>query len=233
MVAGLAHERGGLVIRVLVADDNAVIRQGVRALLEAAGDDLEVVGDAATGREAVDRCGELQPDVVLLDIRMPVMDGVAAAGLLAHSTRVLMLTYSEDEPMVLAAIRAGAHGYLVHGRFAPEELAQAVRDVHAGRTVLSPAVAPVVFEALRREHSEPLGPLAVTGPDALTAREREVMSLVAQGLPNKLVARRLVISEKTVKNHIRAIYEKLGAGNRTEAAAIWLGAATAHGADRG
>jgi DNA-binding NarL/FixJ family response regulator len=143
------------VIRVLIADDNAVIRGGVRALLEAAAQDIEVVGEAATGREAIDLAERLEPDVVLLDIRMPVMDGVEAAGRLSGRFKVMMLTYSDDEPMVVGAIRAGAHGYLVHGRFDPDELARSVRDLAGGQQVLSPAVAPVVFDALRRAVPSP------------------------------------------------------------------------------
>lgn len=210
-------------IRVLIADDNAVIRGGVRALLEAEADDIEVVGEAATGREAIDRAEELAPDVVLLDIRMPVMDGVEAARQLSGRFRCMMLTYSDDEPMVVGAIRAGAHGYLVHGRFDPDELARAVREIAAGRQVLSPAVAPIVFDAVRRGGAPEQAPSAATGVDALTEREREVMALIARGRANKAIGEELFISEKTVKNHIRNIYEKLEAGSRAEATALWLG----------
>jgi DNA-binding NarL/FixJ family response regulator len=221
---------GGVdVIRVLIADDNAVIRGGVRALLEAEADDVEVVGEASTGREAIDMAERLAPDVVLLDIRMPVMDGVEAASRLSERFKVMMLTYSDDEPMVVGAIQAGAHGYLVHGRFDPDELSRAVHDLAAGRQVLSPAVAPIVFGALRRApmgggHGRP-----EQGPESLTEREREVMGLIASGRSNKAIAGELFISEKTVKNHIRNIYEKLGAGSRAEAMARWLGIAGAEG----
>ena len=139
---------GGRMIRVLIADDNAVIRQGVRALLTSAADDIEVVGEAATGREAIDQAELLQPDVVLLDIRMPVMDGVKAAERLSGQCKVMMLTYSDDEPMVAGAIRAGAHGYLVHGRFEPDELTRAVRDLADGKRIVSPSVAPVIFDLI-------------------------------------------------------------------------------------
>jgi DNA-binding NarL/FixJ family response regulator len=186
------------VIRVLIADDNAVIRGGVRALLEAEADDIEVVGEAATGREAIDLAERLQPDVVLLDIRMPVMDGVEAAERLSGRFKVMMLTYSDDEPMVVGAIRAGAHGYLVHGRFDPDELARSVRDLAAGQQVL-------------------------------TEREREVMGLITRGHSNRAIADELYISEKTVKNHIRNIYEKLAVGSRAEATARWLGITVADG----
>ena len=206
-------------IRVLLADDNAVIRSGLASLLEAS-EDIEVVGQAATGREAIERARALEPDVVLLDVRMPVIGGVEAAGPLAERCRVMMLTYAEDEERVTAAIRAGASGYLVHGRFSPEELAQAIRDLVDGQTVLSPALAPVVFNALRK------APGAIDeeeGPLSLTEREREVMNLLAQGRSNQSIAEELVVSPKTVKNHVNHIYGKLGAKSRAEATAIWLG----------
>jgi DNA-binding NarL/FixJ family response regulator len=211
------------VIRVLIADDNAVIRQGVRALLTSSADDIEVVGEAATGREAIDQAEALRPDVVLLDIRMPVMDGVKAAERLAGQCRVMMLTYSDDEPMVAGAIRAGAHGYLVHGRFEPDELTRAVRDLANGKRIVSPSVAPVIFELVARGERGDGAPARESGPDALTEREREVMTSISRGRSNRDIAAELVISEKTVKNHIRAIYDKLGVGSRAEAMAVWLG----------
>jgi DNA-binding NarL/FixJ family response regulator len=211
------------VIRVLVVDDNAVIRQGVRALLTSSADDIEVVGEASTGREAIDQAEALRPDVVLLDIRMPVMDGVKAAERLASQCKVMMLTYSDDEPMVAGAIRAGAHGYLVHGRFEPDELTRAVRDLAGGKRIVSPSVAPVIFELVARGNNHEPATRRESGPDALTEREREVMTSISRGRSNRDIAAELVISEKTVKNHIRAIYEKLGVGNRAEAMAVWLG----------
>jgi len=211
-------------IKVLIADDNAVIRQGVRALLTSAADDIEVVGEAATGREAIDQAELLQPDVVLLDIRMPVMDGVKAAERLTERFQVMMLTYSDDEPMVAGAIRAGAHGYLVHGRFEPDELTRAVRDVAAGKRIVSPSVAPVIFDLVSRGEASPGGgPRPGSGRDSLTEREREVMGFISRGRSNRDIAEQLVISEKTVKNHIRAIYDKLGVASRAEAMAVWLG----------
>jgi DNA-binding NarL/FixJ family response regulator len=210
-------------IRVLIADDNAVIRQGVRALLTASADDIEVVGEAATGREAIDQAEALRPDVVLLDIRMPVMDGVKAAERLSDHCKVMMLTYSDDEPMVAGAIRAGAHGYLVHGRFEPDELTRAVRDLAGGKRIVSPSVAPVIFELVARGENHEPASRRDSGPDALTEREREVMTSISRGRSNRDIAAELVISEKTVKNHIRAIYDKLGVGSRAEAMAVWLG----------
>jgi DNA-binding NarL/FixJ family response regulator len=208
-------------IRVMIVDDNAVIRRGVAALLEEA-DDIRLVGEAGDGREAIRVAGETKPDVVLLDVRMPVMDGVDAAGPLAEHARVMMLTYTDDQERVVAAIRAGAAGYLVHGQFGAEELADRVRQLAAGETVLSPAIVGTVFDALRRT---PGSPDEADGPASLTEREREIMNLISQGLTNRDIAERFVLSEKTVKNHVNRIYSKLGATNRAQATALWLGTA--------
>jgi len=208
-------------IRVMIVDDNPVIRRGVAALLEEA-DDIRLVGEAGDGREAIRLAGEANPDVVLLDVRMPVMDGVEAAGPLAERARVMMLTYTEDQEQVVAAIRAGAAGYLVHGQFGADELAARVRQLAAGETVLSPAIVGTVFEALRRT---PGSPDEADGPASLTEREREIMNLISQGLTNRDIAERFVLSEKTVKNHVNRIYSKLGATNRAQATALWLGTA--------
>lgn len=208
-------------IRVLLADDNAVIRQGVAAILETT-EDIRVVGQAPNGKEAIALARAERPDVVLLDIRMPVMDGIRAARELAGEFKLLMLSYSEEEHLVTAAIKAGASGYLVHGRFEPDELAAAIRHVAAGGTMISPAIAPAVFEAVRRipstSRDEPQN-----GPESLTEREREVMNLVARGLGNKEIAEELFITHKTVKNHLHAIYAKLDVSTRAEATAVWLG----------
>ena len=209
------------VIRVLLVDDNAIVRRGIASLLEES-DGIDVVGEAADGREAISRAEELRPDVVLLDVRMPVMDGVAAAGPLAERARVLMLSYSEDEQMVTGAIRNGASGYLVHGRFEPEELETRIRAVANGEMVLSPSVTPAVFDALRRSPGV-ANDTNETGLGSLTSREREVLNLLARGLSNRDIAEELVITHKTVKNHLSRIYEKIGAGSRAEAIALWLG----------
>jgi DNA-binding NarL/FixJ family response regulator len=208
-------------IRVMIVDDNAVIRRGVAALLEEA-DDIRLVGEAGDGREAIRVAGEAEPDVVLLDVRMPVMDGVEAAGPLAERARVMMLTYTDDQERVVAAIRAGAAGYLVHGQFDADELAVRIRQLAAGETVLSPAVVGTVFDALRKT---PGSPDEADGPASLTEREREIMNLISQGLTNRDIAERFVLSEKTVKNHVNRIYSKLGATNRAQATALWLGTA--------
>ena len=136
-------------IRVLLVDDNAIVRRGIASLLADA-QGIEVVGEAGNGREAIELARKVHPDVVCLDVRMPVMDGVAAAGPLSEKSKVLMLSYSEDEQLVTGAIRNGAAGYLVHGRFEPDDLEARIKAVAAGEMVLSPAVTPAVFEALRR-----------------------------------------------------------------------------------
>ena len=208
-------------IRVMIVDDNAVIRRGVAALLEGEAD-IAVVGEAGDGREAIRLAGEKRPDVVLLDVRMPIMDGIAAAGPLSDKARVMMLTYSDEEQPVTGAIRAGASGYLVHGQFEADELVARIRQLAAGDTVLSPAVVGTVFEALRRT---PGSQDEASGPASLTPREREIMNLIAQGLTNGQIAERFVLSEKTVKNHVNRIYAKLDVSNRAQAAAMWLGTA--------
>ncbi len=136
--------------------------------------------------------------------------------------RRLMLTYTDDQERVVAAIRAGASGYLVHGQFDADELATRIRQLAAGETVLSPAIVGTVFDALRKT---PGSPDEADGPASLTEREREIMNLISQGLTNRDIAERFVLSEKTVKNHVNRIYSKLGASNRAQATALWLGTA--------
>jgi DNA-binding NarL/FixJ family response regulator len=209
------------VTRVLIADDQALVRTGFRLILGGE-PGIEVVGEAGDGKQAIELAREVQPDVVCLDVRMPVMDGVAAAGPLSEKAKVLMLSYSEDEQLVTGAIRNGAAGYLVHGRFEPDDLEARIKAVAAGEMVLSPAVTPAVFEALRRapgteNESEELG------MGSLTSREREVLNLLARGMSNAAIAEELFITNKTVKNHLSRIYEKIGVHSRAEAIALWLG----------
>jgi DNA-binding NarL/FixJ family response regulator len=208
-------------IRVLVTDDNAVIRMGVVSLLETAGD-IEVVGQASTGQEAIEEAARLHPDVVLLDVRMPVLDGVAAVATVSRRARVLMLTYAEDADVVADALRAGATGYLVHGRFEPADLVRAVRATFSGQAVLSPTAANVLVDALREGPKSSLPDHVASG---LSDRERGVMDLISRGLSNRAIADELYLSEKTVKNHVNRIYAKLGVTSRGEAIASWLGLA--------
>jgi len=220
-VLALLADLGFAAESAVFIDDNAIVRRGIASLLAEA-DGLEVVGEAGDGREAIAKAEELKPDVVCLDVRMPVMDGVAAAGPLAQRSKVLMLSYSEDEHLVTGAIRNGAAGYLVHGRFEPEELEGRIKAVAAGEMVLSPAVTPAVFDVLRRAPG-PSNDDDELGLGSLTAREREVLNLLARGNSNREIAEELVITNKTVKNHLSRIYEKIGVHSRAEAIALWLG----------
>lgn len=203
-------------IRLVVADDQAVVRDGLRLLLSASGE-VEVVAAVADGRAAVEAVAEHRPDVVLLDLRMPVLDGAAATAELARDhpdARVLILTTFADDDAVLPALRAGAAGYLtkdVEG----EALLQAVRDVAAGRTVLDPDVQRRLVELLRDGAPTP-PPAPVPEPDlgGLTRREIEVVQLVAQGLTNGQIARRLVLGEATVKTHLNHVLAKLDVDGR-------------------
>jgi len=213
-------------VRVMVVDDNAVIRTGLRSLLALSGDVL-VVGEAANGKEAVETAQRVRPDVVLLDVRMPVVDGVTAASELVRQSKVLMLTYADDGEVVTSALRAGASGYLVHGAFQPEELVRAVVGTAHGDAHLSPAAAGVLVNAVRSG-------LGRAAPDrrrfGLSGREMEVMDLIASGRSNVDIANKLFLSEKTVKNHVNRIYAKLGVRTRAEAIALWLGVSPADAA---
>lgn len=209
-------------IGVLVVDDNPVVVMGLTAVLETAGD-VRVVATAGDGAQALELARRHRPDLALLDVRMPGMDGVRAAGPLSALTRVLMLSYSDDPGAILASIRAGAAGFLVHGSFSPDELVRAVRDVVDGRTSpLSDEAALVVVRALQSAAgAAPPEPRAF----GLSGREAEVMRLVARGRSNREIADALVLSEKTVKNHVSRVYAKLGVRTRAAAIARWLGTA--------
>lgn len=208
-------------IRVLIADDNDVVRTGLRALLAGA-PDVEVVGEAATGREAIERAEQHRPDVVLLDVRMPVLDGVGAARRLSEIAQVMMLTYTDDPETVASALRHGAGGYLVHGTFRPEELFAAIRDLAASRPAVSPTVMPAVLAALRDGADDPALGLRV-GDHGLTPREAEVMDAIAAGRSNGEIADELHLAPKSVKNVINRIYAKLQVTTRGAAIARWLG----------
>ena len=198
-------------IRVLIADDHAVVRQGLRMFLELQAD-VEVVGEAADGEEAVAAAARLEPDVVLMDLVMPGTDGVEAIRRLRErgvASRVIVLTSFVDDDKLFPAVRAGAAGYLLKD-VQPQELVSAIRAVYAGESPVDPAVA----GRLLAEVADP----APRQRQPLTAREREVLVLIARGLPNKLIARDLGVSEKTVKTHVSSILGKLGLTDRTQAA---------------
>ncbi len=205
-------------IRVLIADDQQLVRSGFRMMLEAEGD-IEVVAEAADGQEAVDLTQELRPEVALLDLRMPRMDGIQATELIANSapgsTRVLVVTTFDADEYVYAALRAGASGFLLKDA-PPEELAVAVRVIAAGEALLAPSVTRRLIEEFAR-----LQPRQEQRDiEALTEREMEVLRLVARGLSNSEIARELVIGETTVKTHVGNVLMKLGLRDRAQAVVV-------------
>jgi DNA-binding NarL/FixJ family response regulator len=235
-------------LRIVVADDNPVVRAGLTALL-AGRQDTTVVAEAADGREAYEATVEHRPDVVLLDVRMPVVDGLSALPHLVRLAPVMMLTYSHDKEIVQEAVRLGAGGYLVHGEFTVDQLVTAVRDVTRGRPHFTPAAAGALMARIRPNmpatahtaselpsNSSPVPPqnLSQLQSDVgqswrsrfqLSTREAEIMDLIASGLDNRQIAALCFISEKTVKNHINRIFAKLHSTSRAQAAAKWLGVA--------
>jgi len=203
------------VIRVLIVEDHALVRAGLEELLSGA-EDIDVIAVAADGAEAIELAVAEEPDVVLMDLSMPVVDGIEATRRIRASqqgVRVVVLTSFSDQRRILEALDAGAIGYLLKDA-EPDELFRGVRAAAAGEAPLAPKAAQALLSARQG------------GVDAeLTQREQEVLGLIAAGLPNKLIARRLEISEKTVKAHLTNIYRRIGATTRTEAA-LW---ATEHG----
>ncbi len=200
-------------IRIIIADDHPIVRDGLRAVLSTQ-PDFEIVGTAGNGEEALREVSARHPDVLLLDLEMPRVDGVETLRQLATSqatVRTIVFTAFDTDDRIIEAVRAGAQGYLLKG--APrEELFNAIRIVHAGGSLLQPIVASRLMSRLNQDNTP--------DPNALTARETEVLGLVAQGLPNKEIAAQLVITERTVKFHVSSIMSKVGAGNRTEAVAM-------------
>ena len=200
-------------IRLLIADDHPIVRKGLRALLEDQSD-IQVVGEAADGNEAVEQAREFKPDVLLLDLMMPGKDGLAAIGEIKREqpdARILVLTSYFEDDQVFPAIKAGALGYLLKDS-SPQELLQAIRDIARGQSALHPAIALKVI----RELNHPANLPATTDP--LTARELEVLTLLGQGMSNAEIAVRLTISERTVGTHISNILSKLYLASRTQAA---------------
>jgi two-component system, NarL family, response regulator LiaR len=201
-------------IRVLVVDDHTMVRRGLATFLKVF-DDLELAGEAASGQQAIELCASLQPDVVLMDMVMPEMDGATATRLIrkqAPRIQVLALTSFKEESLVQGALQAGAIGYLLKDVSA-DELAQAIRAAHAGRSTLSPEAA----QALVHATAQPGGP----GID-LTERELEVLARMVEGLNNTQIAARLTVSPSTVKSHVSNILAKLGVASRTEAVTLAL-----------
>ncbi|MER6538999.1 response regulator transcription factor [Streptomyces sp900105755] len=233
-------------LRVLVADDNPVIRAGLTAVLSAA-DDLTVVAEAEDGRAAYEAALRHRPDVILLDVRMPGVDGIAALPHLARVAPVMMLTYSDETALVQEAVRLGAGGYLVHGEFTTQQLTEAVRDVGRCRPHFTPTATNALLAHVRGNATAHAGPetdaprrefthqrLSRLQPSMgqssqsrfqLSGREAEIMDLIASGMNNQQIAAVCFISEKTVKNHINRIFAKLHTTTRAQATAKWLGVA--------
>ncbi|RNG19119.1 response regulator [Streptomyces botrytidirepellens] len=210
----MGERRDGAAIRVLLVDDHQVVRRGLRTFLEVQ-DDIDVVGEGSDGEEGIARAEELRPDIVLMDVKMPGIDGIEALRKLrdlGNPARVLVVTSFTEKRTVVPALRAGAAGY-VYKDVDPDALASAIRSVHAGHVVLQPEVADALLSQDEAGGGQGRG-------GSLTDREREVLGLIADGRSNREIARRLVLSEKTVKTHVSNILMKLDLADRTQAA-LW------------
>jgi NarL family two-component system response regulator LiaR len=212
----MAHTEHTDEIQVLIADDHAIVREGLRWLISTE-PGMVLVGEAADGIEAVAQARALDPDVILLDLEMPRKGGIEAIGEILESNpsaRILVLTSFADDEKVFSAIKGGALGYLMKDS-SPAELLRAIRDVYRGEPSLDPTIAQKLLRELHRTAQHPSPP---SDTEQLTGREVEVLKLVAQGLPNKEIADRLVVSERTVRTHVGNILGKLHLANRTQAA---------------
>lgn len=207
-------------VSVLIVDDSAVIRQGLRALLGAT-PEIVVVGEASNGTEAQEMARRVEPDVVLLDVKMGrPPDGIAVAKELSSRCRVLMLTFSDEPATIREAVMAGAVGYLVHGHFDVTDLVGSVLGAARGTGVFSPQA----VDALRSSLNDPAPPdLSHRGQFGLTEREIEIMDLIAAGLTNAEIAKKSFVAVKTVRNHVNHIFAKLSVTSRAEAVSLWLG----------
>lgn len=207
-------------MKVLIVDDHATVRMGIRLVLQAA-DDLEVVGEAADGRSAISMARALSPDVILMDLRMPVLDGIEATKVLHEKYRVVVLTTFDDDEYLFGALQAGAHGFLLKSA-EPQAIILGVRSAARGESVLDPQVTDrILARALAV-------PEAAALPE-LTGREREVLQGIGEGLSNPQLAQRLGIGQSTVKTHVSQVLAKLGVSTRLQAARIAYGATSSPG----
>jgi DNA-binding NarL/FixJ family response regulator len=205
-------------IRLMIVDDHTLFREGLRALFSAI-EDIELVGEATTGQEAIDLVEECQPDVILMDIDMPGMNGVKATRSILRkipSIDIVMVTMLEDDASVFSAMRAGAHGYVLKGA-QPDELLQTIRAVAHGQVLFGSNIATRVMRFFSEQEAHFKASLPEAAFPELTRRELEVLELIAQGDKNSAIAEKLVISEKTVRNHITNIFSKLQVADRAEA----------------
>ena len=196
-------------IRVLVVDDHPIVRSGLSMAINM-GDGMQVVGEARDGVEALEKARQFHPDVIVMDLVMPRMDGVEAIAAICKedpAARILVLTSFAQDEKIIAAIRAGASGYLLKDRL-PDEVAQAIRDIYNGETVIHPTIARKLIQGIRSDPED--------ADEALTPREKEILLWVARGLPNKQIALQVHISEATVRAHVSNIFSKLNLANRSQ-----------------
>lgn len=205
-------------IRLVVADDHSLFREGLRALLSAI-PDIELVGEAATGEATIELVAKSQPDIVLMDINMPGINGIDAARTIRNatpSTGVIMVTMLEDDASLFAAMRAGARGYVLKGAH-HEELLQTIRTVANGQVLFGAGIASRIMNFFYKLEDDPVATLPESLSPELTPRELEILTLIAQGISNQQIAHQLVISDKTVRNHITSIFSKLQVADRAQA----------------
>ena len=213
------REAKAVPIRVLIVDDQRLMREGLKTILELE-EDIEITGLAENGRDALDRLGSAKPDVVLMDIRMPVMDGVECTGIIRQSypdVRVLILTTFDDDEYIIDGLKNGAAGYLLKD-MPSEKLVNAIRDVYSGVSIMQPEIAVKLVShiiGIRQPTAKDTISSKGNEIDELTDREKEILGLVAKGLNNREIAKTLFISEGTVKNYISSIYDKTGINERS------------------